>query len=54
MKINQTMTKEQQATINSKAYWEEVERKKQKLANQKPKAMTDKQVAFLHKLSAKY
>ena len=41
------MTKEQQSTINSKAYWEEVERKKRKLKNRKP--MTDEQVEFLHK-----
>lgn len=41
------MTKKQQLIVNSKAYWEDVERKKQKLANQKP--MTEEQVAFLYK-----
>jgi len=29
------MTKKQQLIVNSKAYWKEVERKKQKLTNQK-------------------
>lgn len=41
------MTQDQRTIVNSKAYWESVERKKLEIKNAKP--MTDEQVAFLHK-----